>query len=200
MIDFLRSPQMALSSEQWMVLGFAFALMLISALYIARPALKRILGEWQVDRAVRRMGREVMREVRLSDGMDGNIYMDYLVLTATGILVIAVKRFPGVIFGAQNTDQWAQVLNHRTYKFGNPLRELQTSVLAIKALLPDVPVEGHVLFGAGSSFPKGRPQGVLLLDELLSNPRVRDAQVLPPSLQSGWDALRMRGEPDFAKE
>lgn len=189
----LNLPEVVLTPEKWMVFGTAVTVTIISLLHMAAPALRDGFEDWLIRRALGRMGREVLNRVVLPDGIDGRVNIDYLVLTDEGVTVVRVKRYPGVIFGGDKVDQWSQVIDNGSYRFPNPLRELRSQVGVVRSLIPGVPVEGMLLFGRDSQFPKGKPDGVYLMSELKRKARnsgVQASASVPDELMESWKALR----------
>lgn len=67
----------------------------------------------------------------------------------------------GAIFGGVNSGQWVQVIGRRTIRFANPVVRNLEHVAAVRDNFPGVPVQGFVLFGPETSFPKGSPAAVV---------------------------------------
>ena len=108
---------------------------------------------------------DTISSVSLKDTAEGEFHFDHICLTATGIVVVDVKDFRGLLFGGANTDQWTQVIDSRSYKFENPLYHNREKVQTIKTLIDDeIPVFGCVVFTNAGSFPKDQPQGVYTHD------------------------------------
>ena len=61
-------------------------------------------------------------------------------------------------------------------------------------MLPKIPVEGHVLFTAGSQFPKGKPDNVLRIDEI-KQLIIENPQPIAEELTNAWQALREKAQP-----
>jgi hypothetical protein len=175
-----------LSSDQlYLLLGAIAAVALL--LYSIREPLFNWREERRLRRAIRRLGARALRDLRLGDGMGGEVTVDYVLLTADGLLVVGVKRYSGMIFGGAQTDQWTQVINRCSYKFPNPDDYLQRQVEAVRLLVPGTTVTGIHLFTHGASFPKGKPDNVLLSREVRRKaPKLRR---IPGSLRSAWETL-----------
>lgn len=141
-------------------------------------------------RVLRRAGAAILRDAAVPDPVAGLVYVDYLLLTAEGIQVVDLKDFPGVLFGGEQTDSWTQLLNGHSYRFPNPLYENSARAAAVRALVKEVPVQGKVVFTASGRFPKGVPQGVVLLDELSKWARAHQAGApVPEHYRQEWNAL-----------
>ena len=157
-------------------------------LYLLHKKLRRWRCERRTRRYIKRMGVSIMQDIRLPDGTGGEVLIEYLLLTPDALVIVGLKRFEGLIFGARLTDQWTQVLGRRSYKFENPDHYLQRQINAISEIVPDVAVRGRHLFPI-ASFPKDKPDNVLLLSDLKdlpSRPRQRD---IPRELQLAWEQI-----------
>src|SRR5690554_7314103 len=91
--------------------------------------------------------------------MGGQIQVEHLLLTGSGMLVIDVKEYEGVVFAGERMEEWTVIGDggRGRFTFPNPLRTLYDRVAALRQLVRDVPVEGYVLFASGAKFNKGRP-------------------------------------------
>lgn len=170
------------------VVAAVLLLLLLLILIFSKP-LRNVFERFRVSRAIKRLGTASMSNVVLSDGMDGHVYIEHLVLTPTQVLVVSVRRYPGAIFAAKNMDMWAQVTDGGSYKFPNPLHEIQTATAAVKNHLPDAPVNGIILFGRDSTFPKGKPDGVMHISEITKLPAPNPDTVVPERVRQAWDRL-----------
>jgi hypothetical protein len=165
------------------------ALLLVLALWLLYPWVRRRRDERRVRANLRRMGKSALGDVTLDNGMEGFVFIDYLVLTPAEILVVTLMNTRGIIFGGEKIDSWARVVGRRTFKFPNPIAASQERVLAVKYHVPAAQVRGVVLFGAGCSFPKGKPDGVLQPQEISTDAEHWENVQIPPALQAAWDKL-----------
>lgn len=160
---------------------------IIALVFTFREQIFNWREERRLKRAIRRLGARALRNIRLNDGMGGEVTIDYLLLAADAVLVVGVKRFSGVIFGGAQTDQWTQVINRCSYKFPNPDDYLQRQVEAVRLLAPGITVTGIHLFTHGATFPKGKPDNVLLSREIRQKaPKLRR---IPKALREAWERL-----------
>lgn len=151
-----------------------------------------------VHEVIRSLGLKYIKDVVLPDGVDGLVFMDYLLLCPGGLVALDIKHQEGVLFGGDAVDQWSQVVRHRTYKFPNPLYHHQTQLQALKWNSKelgdeDVALTGWVIFSNAGSFPKGIPRGVRMIDDLPK--AVADFQAENPAaagLDGLWHALHDR--------
>jgi len=175
-----------LSTEQlYLVLGAIAGVAVL--LFAFREPLFNMREERRIKRAVRRLGARALRNIRLPDGMGGEVTIDYLLLASDALLVVGVKRFSGVIFGGPQTDQWTQVINRCSYKFTNPDNYLLRQVEAVRLLVPGITVTGIHLFTHGAKFPKGQPENVLLSREIRQKPP--KLRKVPEAMRKAWEQL-----------
>jgi hypothetical protein len=170
-------------------IAVAVGLVILLAVIVLSKPLRNLIDRFRVSRAITRLGTASMSNVVLSDGMEGHVFIEHLVLTPSKVLVVSVRRYSGAIFAAENMDMWAQVTDGGSYKFPNPLHEIQSAMGALKAQVPDAAVSGIILFGRDSTFPKGKPDGVMHISEIAKFPApAQDTPVSPP-VKKAWDRL-----------
>lgn len=162
--------------------------LLLSALVFAKP-IRNWLDRFQVGRAIKRLGADSMSNVVLSDGIDGHVFIEHLVLTPTKVLVVSVRRYPGAIFAADNMDMWAQVTHGGSYKFPNPLHEIELATAAVKSHVPQALVDGIILFGRDTTFPKGKPDGVMHISEIAKLPTPSQDSAISEPVRKAWERL-----------
>ena len=180
---------MNISEHMIAIIVAAVAVVLLLAIVVLAKPIRNLLDQFRVRRAIKRMGTESVSNVVLSDGMDGHVFIEHLVLTPSQVLVVSVRRYAGAIFAAENMDMWAQVTDGGSFKFPNPLHEIQATTAAVKSHLPDTTVSGIILFGRDSTFPKGKPDGVMHISELAKLPLPAAGAVVPETVRRAWDRL-----------
>jgi hypothetical protein len=153
-----------------------------------------ILGyrQWRRSRARRQRLQQVsaaafdmVQDVLVPDGSEGHLHVDFLLLTAAGIVVVDLRDVPGMIFGSESMDEWTAMDGTRRVTFVNPLGPLYDRMAAVKLAAGKVPVDGRVVFSASGRFPKGRPPRVTSLDALGGEFGVAD-RTLEPSPVAAW--------------
>jgi hypothetical protein len=130
--------------------------------------------------------------------MGGQIQLEHLLLTANGLVIIDVKEFEGTIFAGDRMQEWTVIGQQGRFTFPNPLGTLYDRIAAVRQLVRDVPVTGHVLFAHSAAFSKGRPKDVLLpteLVELYPKPERADLEQLLESLAPHWQRVKGATEP-----
>jgi hypothetical protein len=151
-----------------------------------------------IDQALAAVSMESIHDVLVPDGMGGEIHIEHLLLTAHGVLVVNVKRYEGVIFASDLMDQWTAIGEGGRSTFANPLSDLYDRVAAVRLLLLDMPVEGFVLFPSDADFSKGRPNHVLLPDDLTeryAKPAADEVARLSETLAPQWEQIREAVKP-----
>jgi len=166
--------------------GIVLAVLLGAVLYIIWSPLQKILAHYNLQRLIGRLGHDSLRHITIMDGADVPLYIEYLILQADGLLLLNVKHFRGNIFAANNIETWTQVIRHHSFKFSNPLHELETNLQALRGLLPKINIRGRVVFTQGAAFPKGKPDAVCNIDELRNMvSETRDGEI-PESIRQAW--------------
>lgn len=141
-------------------------LAIIIILLINWRKLRHHFHEWKTRRSLDAIGIKQMKNVVCSDGLDGNFKIDRLVLLHDSLLLIAFKPYAGNIYCAESIPEWTQVVGQKSYKFSNPLFELENQVTAIQSILPNVAIRSVLFFDHSAKFPKGHPDKVLNPDNI----------------------------------
>ncbi|MEJ2603139.1 MAG: nuclease-related domain-containing protein [Gammaproteobacteria bacterium] len=147
----------------WLAFGVTAVLLvlLVAALVIRRRRGKSALG------VLRTISYDLLNEIVVPKADEGEIQIEYTLLTPSGILVVETKDVEGVVFASDRMDDWTVIAGNRRYTFANPQPTLYDRVAAIAQIVKDVPVTGVILFPAAADFSKGRPRHVTTLDGLL---------------------------------
>lgn len=145
-----------------------------------------------VTRTLRNISDRLVRDVMLPDGIGGFVPVDAVILRGKQIYVLDIRDVEGAIFGSEKMDVWTAMGRRRRYQFNNPIRPMHDRVTAVKQLAPSLDATPRILFTSRGHFPKGRPDGVQLLEEF-AQPLLRLKQKGPVSLaadlQTVWDAI-----------
>jgi Nuclease-related domain len=118
-----------------------------------------------VTQTLRNLADRLIRDVIIPDGVGGFVPVDALVLRDRKLYVLDIRDVEGAIFGSEKMDIWTAMGRRRRYQFNNPIRPMHDRVAAVKYLVPGVEVVPRILFTSRGHFPKGRPDGVQLLEE-----------------------------------
>lgn len=146
-----------------------------------------------IDSRLRRVSYDLLQQFIIPDGDDGEIHVEYALLTGRGVIVLDIEQVEGVVFGSNAMEDWTVISDRRRFTFSNPQHALFDRMAAIKRLLPDIPVSGFVVFSNKASFSKGQPSNVIMLnvliDELLTEIGDHQAEQMEV-YQLQWDRLR----------
>jgi hypothetical protein len=124
-----------------------------------------------------------LRDVLLPDGNDGWYHLDFVLLTAAGLVVLDLRDVPGLVFGSEQMTEWTVIHKQRRRTFPNPLGPLYDRLAVVRQIAGErAPVEGRVVFTDRTTFPKGHPPEVVRLGSL--------AGELPPPIEAALVALR----------
>ncbi len=144
-------------------------------------------------RTLREVSDRLMRDVLLPDGVGGFVPVDALLLRDNLLYVLDIYDLEGAIFGADKMDVWTAMGRHR-YQFKNPLRPMHDQVAAVKLVSPELAIQTRILFTSRGHFPKGRPDGVQLLEEfaqplLRSTRKPKGPVPIKAETEIGWEKL-----------
>ncbi len=146
----------------------------------------------KIKKIIKEIGAKYIQNASLPDGVDGFIFIDFLLLTPTGILVVDVLNLNGFLFGGDAVDEWTQMIGHKSYKFNNPLPINQQHILAVSAQVGDVPVYGRVVFTSLGNFPKGIPDGVSPANNFQKDVNISVTETVIPELYlKAWNDLHI---------
>lgn len=140
---------------------------------------------------------EVLRDIQISDGVGGLIQIDFLLLTARGLVVLDVKDVSGTIFAADGINEWTAMHRNQRFSFQNPQHTLDYRVVAVQQVVKGLPVFGHILFPRQAEFSKGKPKYVILPDEFLElyqKPDTLELERLLGAFYPYWEKVRDASE------
>lgn len=177
--------------SDYLIVGLVFVVIISIILFMIWKTYRSTESYRYFPRIIRKISKYYMKNVVIPDAVEGSSYIDWLVLTPRGVLIISQKPYQGMIFGSENISHWTQVVERRSYSFDNPLRQLEVDLVTIKSLIPGVPVKGYVVFDRDSFFPKGKPKIVLTLNEIKQNISIFREGTISDELKEAWEKLRM---------
>ena len=148
------------TNPEFAFIVYSVAIFVVLVLVVVLFIVRRNADKHNIKSIIKDIGNDFIQDVALPDGMDGYVFVDYLVLTPTGILVVDVENYNGFLFGGDHIDEWTQMIGHKSYKFKNPLPHHQQNVQSVISHTGTVPVQGRLVFTSEGSFPKGIPDGV----------------------------------------
>lgn len=145
--------------------------------------------EWSTRRCLNQIGIKQMKNFVCFDGLDGSFKIDRLVMLHDSILLIAFKPYSGNIYCADSIPEWTQVVGQKSFKFANPLFELENQATTIRNIIPAVPIHSVLFFDHSARFPKGHPDQVLNPDNIPEY-FIRSLCPEPSSeIQKAWEIL-----------
>jgi Nuclease-related domain len=142
--------------------------------------------------AVTSTGSDHVVDVLVPDGMGGGFHVDFLLLTARGVLVVDLRDVQGNIFGGDQMAEWTVMDGPRRFTFTNPQSALYDRIAAVKAIAGEIPVEGRVIFTRRGKFPKGLPKWTLMIDALRAEFPAMEQEPEPAAaaFREGWEKIR----------
>ena len=164
---------------------------LILILLLNRTRLQLRWREWRLQRCLNRIGSEQIRDLVCEDGLDGFYSIDRLALIGDAILLISYKPYVGNIYCAERISEWTQVIGRKSFKFENPLFELENQVTALKAITGNVPLRGYLFFNQSAVFPKGHPDSVLQADSIPPSFQRDQTTDAGAELRAAWERLKL---------
>ncbi|MCP3689721.1 MAG: NERD domain-containing protein [Gammaproteobacteria bacterium] len=181
------------SIQEWMT---SQNLIILSALFIAGliillnwKSARTLWLEWRTQRCLSQIGIKQQRNVICSDGLDGEFTLDRLIMLPNAIVLINFKRYSGHIYCADRIAEWTQVVEKKSFKFQNPLFDLENQLTAVRQQSPDVHIKGYLFFDHTASFPKGHPESVLHPDNIPSEFLRLNCAEPKPAIISAWESL-----------
>ena len=124
---------------------------------------------------------------------EGEILVDYLLLTSQGLLILEVKDVQGTVFGGDKLQDWTAINDKRRYTFPNPQPALYDRIAAVRQIVREVPVTGRILFLDGAEFAKGTPALISSLAQLVSefgDPDKKAARFKIEAFMPHWELIR----------
>ena len=182
-------------SEQWVLVAAAVVLGILIGIAVTlswrwygrrRERIRR-------KRRIEAVSIDHLRNVAVPDGSGGTLHIDYVLLTVRGVLLLDVRDVVGNVFGSDPMIEWTVMHAGRRQTFPNPQGPLYDRIAALKTIVGDLPIEGRVMFGKGSSFPKGLPRLTLREESLEAEFPLGDrtqAEQLVEVWKSDWQRLR----------
>ena len=180
--------QLNLQSEAIALVLAGFAIVLV--IIVNRKRLRAKFREWRIQRRLNRIGCDQIRNLLCSDGIDGYFYIDRLALTRDSILLISYKLYEGNIYCAEHIAEWTQLVGQKSFKFTNPLFELENQLTSLRLLIGNVPLEGYLFFNDGAEFPKGQPGRVLQQDNIPDRFYATDYETVNSEIKAAWELLK----------
>ncbi len=171
--------------------GLAVVVLLVIWLVLVRRGRRKTL--LAADNLLRETSYGQLQALILPSAEDGEIQLERIVLLRDTIMVVEIRDVAGVVFGSDRMQDWTVIDGDRRYTLANPQTRLLDCVAAVRQFLPDVAVDGAVLFTDAAQFTKGIPRHVVTVAEWLKQyPKLKnkERQSLPPLLEPAWQQLK----------
>lgn len=152
--------------SSWRLFIIAVVVLLLLLVYLVSRRRREALTERLLDKAIKQFRTDEVRSFVIPDGIGGMLEIDRLILMDQGLLLLESYPISGHLFGAEQIDQWTQIVEGRSYKFANPLHHVHNAKYALQMLAPKVPIFCRVVFTGEGDFPKGKPDEVSVLATL----------------------------------
>lgn len=159
---------------------------------------RRVRARKKLDAAIGAVAYDMLKNVLVPNGMGGQIHVNYLLLTERGLLVLDLFDVPGAIFGGDQMIEWTSIGRKRRFTFPNPQHVLYDRMAAVKLLAGDVPVDGRLTFTLRAEFPKGKPRGVMRIDDITDEYPVVDRSRgnIIAAFADVWQNVKEHAEPN----
>lgn len=162
---------------------------LLLVILLARVSIRHAWLNLKTHYRLNRLGLRQIRNFQCPDGLGDFFTIDRLVMSHDGISLLLFKQFPGSIFCADDIQQWTQLLAGKSYRFKNPLIDLDYQVKAVSAGIPGVTVSGFLFFDHHAEFPKGHPRRVIRLESIPDSLKRNRQQKVQPAVEAAWKQL-----------
>ena len=175
--------------------GIVLAMLLAVTFYLLWSPMGQVFSWLRLQKLISRTGFKRLSNIYVPDGMDGSLFIEHLMLQGDELLLLTVKRYRGNIFAADKIEQWTQVVSNHSYKFPNPLYQLEADLQSLRAAYPKTNINGLVVFAGDCSFPKGKPDQVYDINEFHSFTRDQQQSSTPAErLQQSWQEIVTQAE------
>ena len=159
--------------------------LLIASLLVAWRIYRRRREQAAQLRAITDCAYEYLRNVLVPDPQGVPLHIDFLLMTSRGIVVVDLRDLAGNVFGGDQMDEWTVINGAQRFTFGNPQAGLYDRQASVRLVARETPVEGRIVFGKRSLFPKGLPSHTRMLSALASDFPLDERQPLE-GLPEAW--------------
>ncbi len=179
-----------MTSQQYILVGAILAIVIAGVLLLLVVIRRRHARTRVMQQLTRKIGFDAIADFIVSDGNEGEIYIDHLVLTPRGLMLLDSIDTAGTVFAGDRMNIWSATHNGTRVNFDNPIPALADRVNAIKAIVPGVPIESYVLFIGEVEFPKGHPDKVTTVAKLLNTVAHEPSHDETSVYQGQWAAIK----------
>lgn len=184
------SQTMTNDVNQYALLAALILMMFAIVIVLKRGAIRQSWLNIKTRFCLNRLGFKQITGFMCPDGLGDHFIIDRLLMCPDSITVIVFMRYPGIIFCADNIDEWSQVLEGKSYKFKNPLVDLDHQVNAVSACIPGVPVNGYLFFDHQALFPKGYPERVIQLNTIPQSLKRNKHASVEAAVEFAWETIK----------
>ncbi len=180
---------MVQAMEAYALSAAVIILAVFTGLYLNR---RKITNTWLTIKTryrLNRLGYKQVSSIQWPDGLGHYFTIDKLILRHDGVSLLVYKPYSGKIFCADNIDDWTQMIGQKSYKFINPLHDLEHQIKIISACIPDVSVSGYLFFDHQAEFPKGQPGRVIRLNNIPEELKRNKKFSVEKKVMSAWGKL-----------
>jgi hypothetical protein len=85
------------------------------------------------------------------------------------------------------------MLEQKSYKFKNPLFELEYQIKALGNCVPGIDINGYLFFDHQAEFPKGHPERVIHSSEVPEHLKKSSSREVDADVLSAWQTLKKLG-------
>lgn len=153
---------------------------------------RRIKQSWlnlKTRNNLNQLGNKQIADFQCPDGLGHYSTIDRLILRNNGITLLIYKRYPGKIFCGDQINDWIQMVGKRSYRFKNPLYDLDNQIKAVSACVPGITVNGFLFFDHLTEFPKGHSDRILRLNKIPEELERNKKDKVEASVMIAWKQL-----------
>ncbi len=187
-----------LETKPALVALLAIGFFVVLILLFSHKPLRRGIAEWRIQRCLGKIGCDQIRNLRCPDGLDGFYSLDRIALVQDAILLIVYKPYGGNIYCADRIAEWTQIIGQKSFKFENPLFDLEHQLTALRSLSGGMPVQGFLFFSHSATFPKGHPEVILERDNIPDRFLRANCEPVNPQVRAAWDLLKAQRKQHLA--
>ena len=184
------------ADQEWLIGGlFLLGIIVVFIFFIRRRSVSNPLTD-----LIKEISIESLSDIVLLDDMDGEIHIEHLLLTIRGLVILDVKTSAGTVFGGNQMDEWTILTGQERISIQNPQEALYNRITALRLLVRDIPILGHILFIQGADFSRGRPGDVILPEELLNRykkPNRQELERVMEAFSPYWQVICSSARPDL---
>jgi hypothetical protein len=191
------NPPFGLTQLQFVLIVLGTVAVALAAFFGGRAYVSRRRDARRVAR-VTAGSADYLRNVLVPDGNGGVFHLDFILLTSRGVVVIDMRDIFGIVFGGDQMTDWTLMAGARRSTFANPQSALYDRIASVKALAPDTPVEGRIVFTKRAKFPKGLPRFTVMLESVAAEfPKLGAAEleISVSKYRPGWERIKETCKP-----